>query len=54
MCEEQQTKIGALIAEAIWRQASKLVEQQAVALKAPATPLSDATMQSDKEAGDES
>jgi hypothetical protein len=54
MCEEQQTKIAALIVEAIWRQANKLVEQQAIASKEPATTPSDATMHSDKEADDES
>jgi hypothetical protein len=54
MCEEQQTKIAALIVEAIWRQANKLVEQQATASKELATPPSDATMFSDKEARDES
>jgi hypothetical protein len=54
MCEEQQTKIATLIVEAIWRNANKLVEQQAIALKEPATPPSDATMFSDKEADNES
>jgi hypothetical protein len=54
MCEEQQTKIAALIVEAIWRHANKLVEQQAVASKEPATPPSDATMFSDKGDDDES
>jgi hypothetical protein len=28
MCEEQQTKIAALIVEAIWRHANKLVEHR--------------------------
>jgi len=54
MCEEQQTKIAALIVEAIWRHANKLVDQQATASKEPATPVSDATMFSDKEVHDES
>jgi hypothetical protein len=54
MCEEQQTKIAALIVEAIWRHANKLVEQQAIASQEPVTPPSDATMFSDKEARDES
>ncbi len=54
MCEEQQTKIAALMVEAIWRQANKRVEQQAIVVKEPATPPSDATMHSDKEADDES
>jgi hypothetical protein len=54
MCEEQQTKIAALIVEAIWRHANKMVEQQAVDMKEPTTPPSDATMFSDKEADDES
>jgi hypothetical protein len=54
MCEEQQTKIATLIVEAIWRNANKMVEQQAIALKESATPPSDATMFSDKEADDES
>jgi hypothetical protein len=54
MCEEQQTKIAALIVEAIWRQANKQVEQQATASKEPATPPSDSTRFSDKEAHDES
>jgi hypothetical protein len=54
MCEEQQTKIAALIVEAIWRHANKQVEQQAIASKEAATPPSEATVQSDKEADDES
>jgi hypothetical protein len=54
MCEEQKTKIAALIVEAIWRHANKLVEQQAVAAKEPTTPPSDETVHSDKEAADES
>jgi hypothetical protein len=54
MCEEQQTKIAALIVEAIWRHASKLVEQKAIASKEPATPPSDASGHSDKEVNDES
>ena len=57
MCEEQQTKIAALIVEAIWRHANRLVEQQAIASKEPAKPTmppSDATMHNDKEADDES
>jgi hypothetical protein len=54
MCEEQQTKIAALIVEAIWRHANKQVEQKAVPIKEPATPPSDATVRSDKEADDES
>jgi hypothetical protein len=58
MCEEQQTKIAALIVKAIWRHANKLAEQQAIATTEPATPPSDApdeaTMLSDKEADDES
>jgi len=54
MCEEQQTKIATLIVEAIWRHANKVVEQQAIASKEPATPPIDATMFSAKEADDES
>jgi hypothetical protein len=54
MCEEQQTKIAALIVEAIWRHANKLAEQPAIASKEPATPPIDVTMHSDKEADDES
>jgi hypothetical protein len=54
MCEEQQTKIAALIVEAIWRHANKLVEQKANASKDPATPPSDVMLRSDKEADDES
>jgi hypothetical protein len=54
MCEEQQTKIAALIVEAIWRHANKRGEQQAIASKEPTTPPRDATMFSDKEAEDES
>jgi hypothetical protein len=54
MCEEQQTKIAALIVEAIWRQANKLVDQQATASKEHATPPSDVTRFSDKEVHDES
>jgi hypothetical protein len=54
MYEEQQTKIAALIVEAIWRHANKLVEQQAIASQEPATPVSDATMQRDKGDDDES
>jgi hypothetical protein len=54
MCEEQQTKIAALIVEAVWRHANMLVEQQVIASQEPATPSSDATMQSDKEVDGES
>jgi len=54
MCEEQQTKIAALIVEAVWRRANKQVEQQAIAAKETATPPCDATVHSDKEASDES
>jgi hypothetical protein len=54
MCEEQQTKIAALIVEAVWRHANKLVEKQAIAAKEAATPPSDATVRNDKEADDES
>jgi hypothetical protein len=54
MCEEQQAKIAALIVEAVWRRANKQVEQQAVAAKEAATPPSNATVRSDKEASDES
>jgi hypothetical protein len=54
MCEEQQTKIAALIVGAVWRRANKQVEQQAIALKEPATPPSNATVRSDTEASDES
>ena len=54
MCEEQQTKIAALIVEAVWRRANKQVEQQAIAAKEAATPPSDVTSRSDKEANDES
>jgi hypothetical protein len=54
MCEEQQTKIATLIVEAIWRHANKQVEQQAIASQEPATPVSGATMQSDKGDNDES
>jgi hypothetical protein len=54
MCEEQQTKIAALIVEAIWRHANKRGEQQAIASQEPATPPSDVTMQSDKGDDDES
>jgi hypothetical protein len=54
VCEEQQTKIAAVIVEAIWRHANKQAERQANASKEPATPPSDATMHSDKEADDES
>jgi hypothetical protein len=54
MCEEQQTKIAALIVEAIWRHANKLAEQQANASKEPATLPSDVTTSSDKGDDDES
>jgi hypothetical protein len=55
MCEEQQTKIAALIVEAFWRRANKQIEQQAIAAKEAATPPpSDATVRSDTEASDES
>ena len=62
MCEEQQTKIAALIVEAIWRHANKLAEQKAIAMTEPETPPSDArneapdeaTTHSDKEADHES
>jgi hypothetical protein len=54
MCEEQQTKIAALIVEAIWRHANKQAEQQAIAAKEPAALPSDAPMHNDKEASDES
>lgn len=54
MCEEQQTKIAALIVEAIWRQANKQVEQKAIASKEPSMPPSDVTTISYKEADDES
>ena len=58
MCEEQQTKIAALIVEAIWRHANKLAEQRSIATTEPETPPSDApneaTTHNDKEADDES
>ncbi len=54
MYEEQQTKIAALIVEAIWRHANKRVEQQAIATKESATPPIDAAMRSVKKADDES
>ena len=54
MCEEQQTKIAALIVEAIWRHANKQAEQKANASKEPATLPSDVMLRSDKEADDES
>jgi hypothetical protein len=54
MCEEQQTKIAALIVEAIWRHAYKHAERRANASKEPPTPPSDVMLRSDKEADDES
>ena len=58
MCEEQQTKIAALIVEAIWRRANKLADQRAIATTEPETSPSDApneaTTHNDKEADDES
>ena len=54
MCEEQQTKIAILIAEAIWRHANKLVEQQMITSTESTTTQDEVTLSNNKDADDES